>query len=394
MRYLGMDVHSSASVWCLLDEKGEEVGRGKTATVKEALQHLVSSMAKEDELLVGQEVGTMSHYVHDAVTDAGVRILSFNAHHLRMISSSRKKTDRRDAYWIAKALQTGMMPHPVYIPQARERRLRSILSMREGVKRERYRWLVRGRSYLRAAGIHGARGASAGRRMLRVVLDRPEGRDPQLVTALTLCDRHYDLLTQELKEIDGQLVKETQEIDEVRRLMTIPSVGRLVAATIYAQVGDVTRFRNARALSAYSGLVTSVWQSGESQRSGHITKQGSPALRKMLVQAAQVLLARCRSSEAAPLQAIAARVYQSRHRKKIAIVAMARHILRLAYYILRDGTVYDPKLLCRGAQEEKIGETAEQDSQLTTRLNRSPQPGKHEGARPQVSLDCHGQSVR
>jgi transposase len=134
MRYLGMDVHSKASVWCLLDQKGEEVGRGKTATVREALQRLVASMAAEDALVVGQEVGTMGHYVHDAVTDAGVRILSFNAQHLRMISSSRKKTDRRDAYWIAKALQTGMMPHPVYIPRERERRLRAILSMREGVK--------------------------------------------------------------------------------------------------------------------------------------------------------------------------------------------------------------------------------------------------------------------
>jgi hypothetical protein len=53
MKYLGMDVHSSASVWCLLNEKGEEVGRGKTATVREALQHLVTSMATQDELLAG-----------------------------------------------------------------------------------------------------------------------------------------------------------------------------------------------------------------------------------------------------------------------------------------------------------------------------------------------------
>lgn len=229
--------------------------------------------------------------------------------------------------------------------------------------------------------------------MFRVVLDRPEGWDPQLVAALTLCDRHYGLLTQEMKELDGQLARETQEIAEVRRLMTIPAVGRLVAATIYAQVGDVTRFRNARALAAYSGLVTSVWQSGESQRSGHITKQGSPSLRRMLVQAAQVLLARCHSTEAAPLQAIAARVYQSRHRKKIAIVAMARHILRLAYYILRDGTEYDPKLLSSATQEVKAGEKTERETRLTTRLSRSPQPGEHEGARPHSSLDRRRQSV-
>ena len=45
----------------------------------------------------------MAYLVHDAVTRAGVEILSFNTQHLRMIASSRKKTDRRGAYWIARA---------------------------------------------------------------------------------------------------------------------------------------------------------------------------------------------------------------------------------------------------------------------------------------------------
>jgi hypothetical protein len=53
---------------------------------------------------VGEEVGRLCHFVNDTVTAAGVKILSFNAQHLRMIASSRRKTDHRDAYWIAKAL--------------------------------------------------------------------------------------------------------------------------------------------------------------------------------------------------------------------------------------------------------------------------------------------------
>ncbi len=358
MKYLGMDVHSSATVWCLLNERGEEEGHGKVATTKEALREMVESLSREGELLVGQEVGTMSHYVHDAVTACGVRILSFNAQHLRMIASSRKKTDRRDAYWIAKALQTGMMPHPVYIPREKERRLRALLSMRDGVMRERHRWLVRARSYLKATGIQGSRGASVGKALAREVVDHPEGQDPYLVASLELCDRHERLLTLELKDIDAKLRKETQGIDEIRRLITIPGVGHLVATVIYAWVGDIKRFRNARVLASYAGLVTSVWQTGETLRSGHITKQGSPALRRMLVQAAQVLMWRCHSPEAEPLQAIAMRVYQSRHRNKIAVVALARNILRVSYYVLRDGTVYDPKLLRSVKREEEPQETA------------------------------------
>ena len=124
----------------------------------------------------------------------------------------------------------------------------------------------------------------------------------------------------------------------------------------------MTRFRNAKTLAAYAGLVTSVWQTGETLKetlkSGHITKQGSPALRRMLVQAAQVLISRCRTPEAWPLQAIAMRVQDSRHRRKIAVVALARHILRVSYYVLRDGTVYDPALLHSVQQEDNTGETA------------------------------------
>ena len=84
-------------------------------------------------------------------------------------------------------------------------------------------------------------------------------------------------------------------------------------------------------MAAYAGLVPTVWQSGEAQCFGSITKTGSKALRSTLVQAARVLMNRCQNAEAKPLQAIGERVHTSRDRRKIATVALARHILRIAY---------------------------------------------------------------
>ena len=60
-----------------------------------------------------------------------MKLLSFNAHQLRMIAISRKKTDKRDAYWLAKASQTGMTPHSVYVPAGQVPRLRMLLSQRD-----------------------------------------------------------------------------------------------------------------------------------------------------------------------------------------------------------------------------------------------------------------------
>ncbi len=152
MRYLGLDVHSKATVTCLLDPAGNELAQTKVPTTAPDLLELVRRSRTDDDLLVGQEIGTLAHFVHDVVTAAGAEILSFNAYQLRMIASSRKKTDRRDAFWIAKALQTGMIPHPVYVPSGRVRRLRSLLAQRDAVVAERKRWLLRARSYLRSAG--------------------------------------------------------------------------------------------------------------------------------------------------------------------------------------------------------------------------------------------------
>ncbi|MBI4702614.1 MAG: transposase [Deltaproteobacteria bacterium] len=97
MKYLGLDVHSSATVWCLLGAQGEVLGQGKVATTAAELGRLVRELGPPEELLVGQEVGSMSYFVYDVLTAAGVKLLSFNAHQLRMIASSRKKTDKRDA---------------------------------------------------------------------------------------------------------------------------------------------------------------------------------------------------------------------------------------------------------------------------------------------------------
>ena len=346
MRYLGLDVHAKATVWCLLDDKGTVVERGQVPTTAPALTALVTRLKEVDELVAGQEVGTMSYFVHDVVTAAGVKLLSFNAQQLRMIASSRKKTDRRDAYWLAKALQTEMTPHPVYIPSGQVRWLRQQLSQRQAMIHDRQRWLLRAQSAVRAAGHPVARNRSP-KKLQAALLSLPEGLDQHLLEALARCQRMYETLACDLKQLEADLLREAGGIDAVRRLQTIPGVGPWVALTIYAWVGDVSRFRDARSLTAYAGLVPSVWQSGESLRQGGITRQGARALRSMLVQAGHVLLSRCRKAEAAALQALPTRVHARSKSRKVAVVAAARHILKLTYYLLRDSTTYEPDRLRR-----------------------------------------------
>ena len=181
--------------------------------------------------------------------------------------------------------------------------------------------------------------------MIESAISQPDGLDEQLAQSLDLCTRMEKAAALELQRVEEQLWTHSKQSDALQRLKTIPAVGDLVAAMLYAWIGDVARFPNASELASYAGLVPSSWQSANHCHTGRITKQGTPQLRSILVQAGHVLMFRCQSTEAAPLKSIAMRVHTNRARRKIAVVAAARHILRIAYYILRDGTRYDPKLL-------------------------------------------------
>ena len=116
-------------------------------------------------------------------------------------------------------------------------------------------------------------------------------------------------------------------------LCQLPGVGRYTAMLIIAEVGDVARFPTARHLRAWAGLTPTVRSSDGKARLGHISHQGSPALRWALTEAAQKI-----PTGGGPLRAMFERIAKRRGRK-IAKVAVARQILTLCYYGLRDGEI-------------------------------------------------------
>jgi transposase len=347
VNYLGIDVHSAASIWCLLDPEGETVATGRSETTFPALRELASGLRGRGDLVAGQEVGTQCYLVADAFRCAGVPIQSFNAAHLRMIAASRKKTDRRDAYWIARSIQTGMAPHPVYLPTGEVRELRRFLQRRRIVVRDRNRWRCRARATLRSEGLRARTGGASLNRFMNQLIERPDGVDTNILESLGLAQRFITLLDEELAHIEAMMHVRTKDNEVIDRLQTIPGIGPICATTLYATIGDIQRFPNARHLGSYAGLVPSVRQSGETNRHGHITRQGSKYLRSVLVQSAHVAT-KCNTPRAEPLRALYQRIRGSRGRRKIALTAVARHLLRVAFYVWRDGAKYDPnKLRCR-----------------------------------------------
>jgi transposase len=152
--------------------------------------------------------------------------------------------------------------------------------------------------------------------------------------------RRLDSLMALIDDFDREIGATTAEIDQrakaddrVDVLTQIRGVGPYTAMLIIAEVGEIDRFPDARHLCAWAGLTPTVRSSDGKARLGHISRQGSPALRWALVEAAQ----KC-TTGGGPLRESFERIAKRRGRK-IAKVAVARQILTLSYYGLRDGEI-------------------------------------------------------
>lgn len=122
-------------------------------------------------------------------------------------AASRKKTDRRDTYWIARALQTGMTPHEVYIPVGEVRDLRRLLDSREVIQRDFVRWRHRATSQLRASGLLVSRGL----RNLRGAIVLALGADSS--GCLVLKAQHDDLAAK-VSKIEQSSDSRSMTLDE------------------------------------------------------------------------------------------------------------------------------------------------------------------------------------
>lgn len=163
--------------------------------------------------------------------------------------------------------------------------------------------------------------------------------------------RVHGFLAGEIEKAEERLRAVDGRFPELARLRTIPGIGPILAPVIWSEIGRLERFRSARALVNYTGLVPSLYESGEVSIRGGITRQGSAWLRWALVAAASGALLGVNEF---------ARRYRWLRRKKIAPVAkaaVARSLASCVYGVLKSGGNYDPTRRLRrwAAHSQSLG---------------------------------------
>ena len=367
-RCCGLDVHKRTVTACLLTTKPEGGRQQETrtfGTMTDDLLALADWLAQAGCSHVAMEAtGAYWKPVYN-ILEGQFETLVVNAYHVKAVPG--RKTDVRDAEWLADLLQHGLL-RGSFIPDRPQRELRELTRYRTSLVRERASEVNRLQKTLEGANIKLASVATdilgaTGRAILEA-LAKGTGEGPELATLARGSLRqkraeleralkaetsdHQRLMIREhlahINYLDEAIGRLSREIEERLRpfdhtlshLQTITGVGRRTAETILAEVGiDTSRFPTHRHLASWAGLCPGNNESAGKQRSGH-TRKGSPWLRSALVQSAWAAAKTKQTYLSAQYHRLAAR-----RGGKRAALAVAHSILVIAYYIMARGQTYD-----------------------------------------------------
>ncbi|MHC5066724.1 MAG: IS110 family RNA-guided transposase [Planctomycetota bacterium] len=333
---IGLDLGDRRSHLCCLGPDRKVSYRQRISMTRKSVQRAFERFPKET--LVVMEVGTHSPWVSQVLQSLGLKVIVADARQLKLITQSRKKTDRRDAELLARlGLADIELLHPIQHRGELGQLAATMLRARESLVRSRtalvnaVRGMVKTHGYRLKAGstdsIH-KRGS-----------ELPEELQPALLPLLNQCGS----LTAQIRAYDRKLEKLAQEnFPETQRMRQVQGVGLLTALAVSVAVQDPGRFKRAREVGAYFGLVPSKRESGDQRPQMRISKTGNEMVRRHLVTAAHYILGPFCGPSALRHWGLRLAARGGPAGKKRAVVAVARKLGVLLIALWRSGEEYEP----------------------------------------------------
>lgn len=339
MIYIGLDVHAKQSYFCAVDKAGQCLGHCSMPTTAEAFKDLIRRYQAMGEVKTALEATNISWWIANVLKEAGADVHVVNVYQLKLIAHSKRKTDRYDSKVLADLLRCDGLPPKVYVPTEETFRLRRLLKLRKSFVRLRIKAIVQAKSFMRQQGEKvGARDFCSKGSWNRIVEEKPE-----LGFYLFPLYHLFQCVEQQIRDLEEQSRKIVADEDPALQLLeSIPGIGFYTGRIIMAAVGDIQRFSRSDQLVSYAGFNPSERSSGEVERRGSISKQGRSELREALVQGAWAVV-RYAKPETALLRRFFYRVMHKRC-SQVAITALARKLLVIAYQVMKSGKPFDTSL--------------------------------------------------
>ena len=337
--YVGLDLGKRTYEMCIIAPKGK-ITRTGGKTDKAGLAKLCDKLGADDA--VAMEACDLAFRLGEQIRKSvGCKVYILNPKRLAIIYASTRKTDKEDSLKLSKLLRThGEDELPIVTPPTKEElERRRLLSEYKSLKRQRTREINR----LHAIFEHNGYTQFTRKNMiteesrskiLPLLKGYEKGEAERLVERLTVIEK-------QIAELYEKIKAEVESDKNVQKAMTVPGVGSITALAYVSYIGDLNRFENAHQVSNFIGFVPKVDMSCTIVRYGHITRNGNPYLRSLLVQAAWALV---RSKKGGALKEKYKYMAETRciGRGK-SIVTIARKLGELLYMLLKTGREYEPK---------------------------------------------------
>ena len=339
MFYIGSDVSEKSSYVYVTDGRGRKVESKEIPTDKDGYRQYFKQW-KDKPVKVAIEAGGHSRWIYDTLKKLGISVYIVNPNKVKLIATNKKKTDKVDAAFLAKLLRIDELPERVYVAEGDSRELRDLLRSRHQLIKSSTCLMNHLRGMLRQEGIKlKVKAFNDGSIFGR--LRENNGIPKHLISIIESYEKTIAELKKQRRSLDD-VIADYQNKD-INLLKSVPGVGEVASKTYYAAISTIKRFKRAKQLTSYCGLVPSIHSSGERADYGHITREGRSEVRHIAVQSAQVIL-RSKNSESKPLRQWHARLAKRRG-FKTAVVALARKLTEIIFYVLRDQKPYDARLL-------------------------------------------------
>jgi transposase len=324
---VGIDLHRRRSVIVRMIETGEHLAHVRIDNDPMTLAAEIAKAGEHPQVVLEATYGW--YWAVDVLTGAGADVHLAHPLGVKGFAYRRVKNDARDAADLADLLRMGRLPEgwiaPPAIRELRElvRHRAKLVAWRSGLKASVHAVLAKQGLHLGVSDLFGV----AGRQLLAAA---PLDAGYRLrVNALL---RMIDAIDFEIKAVAGPLRVGLAGHAGFQAVQAVPGVGPVLAAIFVAEIGDVHRFASPAHLASWVGLTPKHRESDTVVRRGPITKQGSTLVRWAAVEAAQG------ARNAGWLDQTRSRIAERRGRN-IATVAVARKLLTLVYYGLRDGHI-------------------------------------------------------
>jgi transposase len=333
---IGLDLGDRWSWYCVLDETGEVLLEQKLSTTPKAMREVFGSMPR---CRMALETGMHSPWVSRALSELGHEVVVAHARNVRLIGESRKKDDRMDARMLARLARIDpQLLCPVKHRSAKAQADLTVIRARAGLVRARTALVNTARGLAKSYGER-LRGCN----VRNMNPEKAEGLSLELQRALEPLLAALESLSARIRECNERIEELAQEsYPQVARLKQIKGVGTLIGLTFLLTLEDPHRFRKSRDVGCYLGLQPGRRNSGQSEPQMHISKEGDPYLRTLLVQGAQHILGPFGIDCDLRRWGLKLAERGGRNGKKRAIIATARKLAVLLHHLWVSGEVYEP----------------------------------------------------